>query len=474
MTGIQHCFSIHNQVLSAKEQSISFQNEADASIKKERSVIGVYPHFLYQVFEGFGCALTESSCYLLAKMSPDKRRQALLDWFSKDGLDARFIRLHLDSCDFSLSMYQAVEDPIKDPDLATFSLQRDRQYILPVVKEAIELSDSPISVLLSPWSPPWQWKTPPELTENELEVYGQYRPDVDFRVPHRSVGGRLKKEYYLPWAKYIVRYIQEYLEEGIPVTMFSVNNEENAATPWDSCLWSGEEEREFVKDYLYPAFQDAGLADKVGIFIWDHNKERMIEHALVSITDETRKMIAGIAFHWYTGDHFEAISMIHEKWPEKILMSSECCTDWGQESPILVRESDLIAYAHDIIGNLQHGMQRWIDWNMVLDEKGGPRHTPGGCMASLIASENGIYTKTTVYETLRVISHTVHAGSIRIGSSSFSSEIEQTAVKNQNGSIGLLLLNKSPEENEVFIRIEGWIGSCKLPPCSLSGILIYK
>lgn len=193
-------------------------------------------------------------------------------------MNASFIRLHLDSCDYSLEEYQAVRDPIQDPELAAFSIDHNRRYVIPVVRQAMALSDHPLSVLLSPWSPPYQWKTPPELTENDAKAYGGMGIQVETDRPGRCFGGRLKREYYGAYARYLVKYLQAYLEEGIPVTMLSIQNEASAATDWDSCLWTGEEEKTFLVEFLYPEMERAGLAGRIQIFIWDHNKERAIKH----------------------------------------------------------------------------------------------------------------------------------------------------------------------------------------------------
>ena len=241
MKGIQTITSFDTETGKEAFETRPVQMLAEAALPKqiESNVLGIYPEYRFQVFDGFGCAMTETSCYLLSKMEPEVRKAALSCWFGPEGMNASFVRIHIDSCDYSLSEYQAVADPIADPELKTFQIDRDRKYILPVMKEAMELAGRPISVLLSPWSPPADWKTPPELTQNDAAVYGGMGMDVDITKAGRCFGGRLKKEYYGPWAKYLVKFIQAYLAEGIPVTMLSVQNEANATTSWDSCVWSG-------------------------------------------------------------------------------------------------------------------------------------------------------------------------------------------------------------------------------------------
>ena len=274
MKAIQNAIRFDKTIGQAHIQTADLlvRDERTLTQQKEQNVVGLYPAYSYQTFDGYGCAMTESACFLLSKMSPEARREALSCWFGPGGMDARFIRIPMDSCDYSLSEYQAVPDPIKDPDLKTFSIERDKMYILPIVKEAMELAGHPLSVLLSPWSPPAVWKTPPLLTENDVAIYGGQDQKVEMGKPSRIFGGSLKPEFYPSWAKYLVKYVQAYLDEGINITMLSVQNEASAATSWDSCVWTAKQEKTFLRDYLYPAMKNAGLLDRVGLFIWDHNK----------------------------------------------------------------------------------------------------------------------------------------------------------------------------------------------------------
>lgn len=476
-------------VLAVEERTLSQQVESE--------VVGLYPAYTYQTVEGFGCAMTESACWLLARMEATARTAALKRWFGPGGVDARFIRIPLDSCDYSLSEYQAVADPITDPELATFSMERNRQYILPMVKEAVALAGGKLSALLSPWSPPAQWKTPPEVAQNDLSVYGMQGFSVDFSKPGRCFGGRLRPEYYGAWAAYLVKYVQAYLAEGVPVTMLSVQNEASAATSWDSCLWSAEEESRFLRDYLYPAMKAAGLTERVGLYIWDHNKERMIEHIEAMLQNGVGPLIEGFAYHWYSGDHFEALSMLGQRYPEKILMHSESCglhipgkslalplTDAqvdalpepmrsaAKASPLEVDYQDAVAYAHDIIGDLNHGMQRWIDWNLCVDRAGGPRHVPGGFAAPLVAEEDGTVTETVSYAYINCIAQTVLPGSVRIGVSGYSPVVEAAAVRRPDGTLGVLLLNRSGAEKTVSVRVCGYLLQPTLPAAGLTALIL--
>lgn len=493
-----------NILFNNKTGSIATQLQSPAMVDEstlqhhiETGLVNIHPDFTYQTMEGFGCAMTESASYLLSRMKPDARREALSCWFGPDKVNARFIRMHLDSCDYSLEEYQAVADPIKDPELSTFTIERDLKYTIPMVKEAMELSGQEIGVLLSPWSPPYQWKTPPEEVENEAIVYGDTEdPAVakDQRKPSRCHGGRLKPAYYSSWAKYIVKYIQAYLAEGIPVTMLSVQNEANAATPWDSCRWTSEQEMTFLKEHLYPAMKEAGLTDKIGIYIWDHNRERLLEHVDEMMKGGIADMVEGFAYHWYAGEHHNALSMLRERYPDKLLIRSEGCplhipgvpagdepkdpdTLQEPERSALIEKiakvdfEDAMRYGSDVINGLNHGMNRWIEWNAIVDRNGGPRHVPGGFAAPLIYEKDGSFSRTVSYEYILAMARAVAPGAVRLGSTSYTRDLDAAAVKNPNGSIGLLLLNYTEEPKNIAVRFNGQICQTTLPGRGLSTLL---
>lgn len=496
-------FDVITGEISYEEKLVKIIDETKLSRNVESQVVGIHPAYTFQTMEGFGCAMTETACYLLSGMDAETRKEALERWFGPKGIQAKFIRIPIDSCDYSLSEYQAVEDPIADPELKTFSLKRDQQYILPVVKEALALAGGELSVLMSPWSPPAAWKTPPEIAQNDQAVYGgENGRKVDFSAPGRCFGGRLKKEFYGSWAKYLVKFVQAYLEEGIPVTMLSIQNEAAAATNWDSCLWSGEEEATFLKDYLYPEMKKAGLTEKIGIYIWDHNKERMLEHIDEMMEKGVLDLVEGFAYHWYTGDHFEALSMIHSRYPDKVLMHSESCglhipgktlamdipLEKMSESeksclppfvqnalkftPLEVDFQDAMAYAHDMIGDLNHGMQRFIDWNLCVDRNGGPRHVPGGFAAPIVAEDDGTYSCTISYAYILEIAEIVLPGSVIVGTTTYSDKIEAAAVKRPDGSLGVILLNRTKRDQEINLRWQGKLCTVCVPKETLSTILL--
>lgn len=479
--------------LCSYSEKISMNRVSDALLI-ENQVVNLYPGFEYQKIIGFGGAMTESAAYSLSLLPEELRKEALRAYFGTDGNNYTLLRTHIDSCDFTLGMYQAVED--SDPELASFSIKRDRQYILPALKEAIAETDKPVSVLLSPWSPPARWKTqpsmlknihsqkdlqkllPPELSATQLEttspvlhaLYSRLKDSMESGEGIRNCGGHLKPEYYTSWANYLVKYVQAYIAEGIPVRWLSIQNEAQAATPWDSCEWTAKEEKTFLQEYLYPAMDKAELADQVGILFWDHNKENLVNRTMEMLDEQTRGMVAGAAFHWYSGDHFDAVKMVHERFPELHMVFSEGCCPFAVSGSVEELQQG-VRYAHDMIGNLNNGMDIWFDWNLFLDEQGGPNHVKNFCSAPIMLDGRGGYEKRTSYYYIRQITQCIQPGAVRIGTTKYTPDLDVTAFRNPDNEILGVLLNCSNEEKEVNLRLDG--NACKFT-VPVQGILTVR
>ena len=459
--------------------------EADEPRPVEMQVLNLYPQVSYQKVEGFGGAMTEAAGYALSKLSDADRKAAVDAYYGEGGIGSNLIRVPLDSCDYSLEEYQAVADPIADPDFKTFDMSRNFKYILPALKEAVSLCGRPVSVLLSPWSPPAQWKTPPERPKNDAKVYGGYMTEIDYTKPQRNHGGSLKPEYYGPWAKYLVKLVNAYLNEGVPVTMLSVQNESIAATNWDSCVWTAEGQKAFIRDYLYPEMEKAGLAGKVGLYIWDHNKERVFEWTRELLDESTKGCIAGVAFHWYSGDHFEAVKLTTEQYPGLKMLFSECCPlhQPGRagfpgmpcdKTPETVEQEDAVAYAHDMIGNLNAGMEKWIDWNFCVDQDGGPRHVPFGFAAGMIVNGDGTFRTNLIFDYIGHFSRYIQPGAKRAGFSRCDQKLELTAALNPDGSLAVVALNQGNDDLSYAFRIHGQVIRAQFPARTLSTLMIEE
>lgn len=421
------------------EKEIPFEENYDI----ENLLINLYPQVAYQTFEGFGGALTDSAGYIYSQMNKEQKKEVLDQYFGMDNMGYCQVRIPIDSCDFSLEHYEA-DGEEEDEGFQHFSLERAGKYIFPLLEDAEKAYGGKLEIMLSPWSPPVYMKTNGE----------------------RNCGGKLKAEYKGRWAEYICQYIEAFRERGYHVTMVTLQNEPRAVQTWDSCIYTAQEEKEFLKEYIVPAFQRHGLTD-IQIYIWDHNKERAFEWAESILDEETEHMVTGVAFHWYSGDHFEVLKMIREKYPDKKLMLSEACIEYRKFS-----KEDFLdnaqKYAHDIIGNLNHGMNLFMDWNILLDEQGGPNHVGNFCDAPYLFDRKEKELKeTAIRGYLWHFSHFIERGAVRIGFSRYTDKLEVTAFK-KNGRIILVLLNRTPETVPAYIRLGEACAKVKAAPFSIS------
>ena len=393
---------------------------------REGGLINIYPDVHYQEIYGFGGAFTEAASTTLDKLSKENREKILKLYFDPvEGIGYNVGRVHINSCDFSLGNYTCVDE--NDLTLETFQINRDKQSIIPMIHDAMQYN--PVEIFASPWSPPAYMKTTNEMNN----------------------GGKLKAEYFEIWAQYYVRFIQEYKKCGIDIQAITVQNEPNAQQTWDSCLYTAEEERDFVKNYLGQKMQDIG----VKLYFWDHNKERIIDRSNVMLSDDiAEKFVEGVAFHWYSGDYFEELEIFHEKYPNKKLVFSEGCYEYsrGMEDTWKIGER----YAHDMIGNFNNYCNTFIDWNLLLDEKGGPNHVGNYCDAPIMVdTKKDAFDIHDSYYYIGHFSKYVKKGAIRIASSKFTKNIETISFKNPDNSIVSIVLNASEDDYNFAFKICG-------------------
>ena len=428
-----------------KETEIRELCEDQKEAAREKNLINLYPQVRYQCIEGFGGAFTDAAGYVFSLMPETLKEQFLEDCFSPEGLNYSFGRTSVDSCDFSCGMYSADDTP-GDLELAHFDLTRPMQYVLPLYLRAQEKAGKTIQMMFTPWSPPYWMKT----------------------NGSRKGGGQLKKEFYSLWAEYICRYLLEAEKAGMTARFLSPQNEPKAAQTWDSCLFSGPEEREFIRNSLYPALQKNGLSH-VSLLIWDHNKERAYERACETICDdETDRMVDGIAVHWYSGDHFEALQMIRDRFPEKQIVFSEACVEYSlYKGNNQLRNARM--YAHELIGSLNHGLNVFLDWNILLDEQGGPNHVDNFCEAPIMFNtQTGEMIRNLSYDYIAHFSRFIQPGARRIGISRYSDCLEATAALNRDGSVCVTVMNPGDQKVSFFLRMNGRVWPVDLAGDSIS------
>lgn len=395
------------------------------------NLVQLFPQIREQTMEGFGGAFTESSAVNYHRLGKEQKKELIEAYFGDKGLRYHLGRVSINSCDFALGNYTYVEED--DATLHSFSIAHDRQQIIPMIQAAMERTGGKMHFLASPWSPPAYMKTNGEMNH----------------------GGKLKEEVRELWAQYFVKFIREYREAGVPITAVTVQNEPAAVQTWNSCTYSAEEEGLFVAKHLGPALERAGMKD-VDIYVWDHNKELLYQRFrdAVSVPGADR-YIAGAAMHWYTGDHFDAIEILRKQYPGIKLMFSEGCVEYSRFADSgEVRKAEM--YAHDMIGNFRAGVSTFLDWNLLLDEQGGPNHVGNFCAAPVMLEpeEQDGYVKKLMYYYIGQFSRYIPAESVRIATTQYTDGLEVCAFLTPSAERVLVVLNKSEENRPVVIREE--------------------
>ncbi len=397
------------------------------------------PAKTFQSLEGFGGAFTEAAAVTWQGLSPERRAEVLRAYFDTTcGHGYTFCRVHMNSCDFAMGNYAHVEQA-GDIDLSSFNIRRDRQALLPMIQAAQKTAGRSLQLLVSPWSPPAWMKSNGTMND----------------------GGHLLAQYRDAWARCYVKFIQAYEAQGVPVWGVSVQNEPEAVQRWDSCIYTAEEERDFVRDHLGPTLHQAGLGH-IKIVVWDHNRDRLVERADVVYSDpQSAKYVWGAGFHWYCGDHFDHVQLLHDAWPDKQLLFTEGCQEGG---PHLGEWELGERYARSMIQDLNHWTVGWIDWNLLLDHSGGPNHVGNLCSAPVMADvqhDTLLYQNSFAY--LGHFSRFIRPGARRVLCAATLEVLECTAFLNTDGSLAVVALNRSESAVDYTLRVGGLQYAITLP-----------
>ncbi|PKK95089.1 MAG: glucosylceramidase [Tenericutes bacterium HGW-Tenericutes-5] len=390
-------------------------------------VINVDSKVKFQQILGFGGAFTESACYTLDRMSRQNQERILKAYFDQtEGLKYNIGRIHMNSSDFSLGNYTYVKD--NDQQLKTFDISREFVHVIPTIKRAEAIANKKIELLVSPWSPPAWMKT-----NNNM-----------------NLGGKLKPEFNQVWANYYIKFLEEIVKAGLKPFALTVQNEPAAKQTWDSCLYSGEEERDFVKFYLGPTLKNGKFKD-IKLFIWDHNRDVVIERASAVLDDkEAAKYVDGTAIHWYVSEEFKNVGKVHELFPDKQIIFTEGCIEGGPH-PNVYETGE--RYARNIIGDFSNWCEAFIDWNFTLDEMGGPNHVGNYCDAPILSDTiNDELIFNSSYYYIGHFSKHIHSGAYRVYSECSNKEVKQIAFKNPDDSVVIILLNETENDYNFTIN----------------------
>lgn len=421
---------------------------------EDQPCLFIDPTHTFQEFIGIGGALTDASAEIYAKLPPEKQKELLTAYFDKkSGIGYTFTRTNIASCDFSSDMYDYVEK--NDKELKTFNIEHDKEFKIPLIKEAMNAVGDNFKIFVSPWSPPAWMKS----NNNRLH------------------GGTLLEEYKQSWANHFVKFIEAYEAEGIPIWGLSVQNEPMAVQIWESCIYTDTEERDFVKKYLGPTLDINGLHDKK-LIVWDHNRDLIYQRASTMLNDPgAAKYVWGVGFHWYepwTGSdmQFENLHRVKEAFPDINLVFTEGTAEsFSRDAIDEWRLGEL--YGYSMVNDFNMGTVAWTDWNILLDENGGPNHVGNFCFAPIhgdVSTGELIYTNSYYY--IGHFSKFIKPGAKRISCSANRDIIQSTAFKNPDGSIAIVVLNKSEEDLDYKLWMEGKAASVTSLSHSIQTIVI--
>lgn len=393
-----------------------------------QTCVFVNPSKTFQTFLGIGGAITDASAEVFAKLPKDKQQELLNAYFSKEkGIGYSLIRTNIHSCDFSSDSYTYIKEG--DKELKTFNIEHDRKFKIPLIKKATETAGGKVTFYASPWSPPAFMKD----SNNMLK------------------GGKLLPEYYQPWANYYVKFINEYQKEGIPVWGLTIQNEPMATQIWESCIYTAEDERDFLKTYLGPTLKKAGLGDKK-ITVWDHNRDLMNQRASTILDDpQASQYVWGVGFHWYENwsggePMFDNVGKVKESYPDKNILFTEGCVEKFDANKYQLWANGE-RYGKSMINDFNNGTVGWTDWNILLDENGGPNHVGNFCFSPIHGNlKTGELIYTPSYYFIGHFSKFIAKDAKRISSVSSRSSLITTSFLNPDGKVVTVVMNQGSKK----------------------------
>jgi glucosylceramidase len=400
---------------------------AGQPLETEISVF-VAPQKTFQTFMGIGGAITDASAEVFAKLPKEKQQELLQAYYDKDkGIGYTLARTSIHSTDFSSASYTYIQEG--DTALKTFNIDHDRQYRIPMIKEATKIAGGKLLLYVTPWSPPAFMKSNKSMLK----------------------GGTLLPEYYQAWANYYTKFIKAYEKEGMPIWGITTENEPMAVQKWESCIYTAEAERDFLKNFLGPTMKKQGLGDKK-IVVWDHNRDLMNQRANVIYADpEASKYAWGMAFHWYEtwaggAPMFDNVRKVYEAYPDKKLLFTEGCVEKFDAAKYQFWPN-AERYGISMINDFNNGTVGWTDWNILLDQNGGPNHVGNFCFAPIHADTNSgelIYTPSYYY--IGHFSKFIHPNAKRVSTAVSRSSLLSTSFLNTDGKMITVVMNQSDKK----------------------------
>ena len=383
----------------------------------------INPEKTFQTVLGFGGAITDASAEVYAGLADDVKRELMRAYYDADeGLGYSLLRTPIHSCDFASESHTYIEEG--DADLSTFDVAPDREFRIPMILEALRTAGGSITTIASPWSAP---------------AFMKGREDM-------LRGGKLLPRYRSAWARYYAKFIRAYEAEGVPIWGITVQNEPMAVQTWESMIYTAEEERDFVRDHLGPTLAADGLGD-VKVIVWDHNRDLIGHRANTILGDpEAARYVWGVGFHWYEtwagGEEMhQNVAAVKQAYPEFEVLLTEACVE-GFDPARYQHWPNAERYGKNVIRDLNAGAAGWLDWNILLDDRGGPNHVGNHCFAPIHAdSESGALIYTPSYHYLGHFAKFIRPGARRVSAISSRSSLDVTSFVHADGRLATVVLN---------------------------------
>jgi glucosylceramidase len=415
--------------------------------------VQVNPAKRFQTLLGIGGAVTDATAEVFAALAPAQQQAFLTAYFDPaDGIGYSLLRTTIHSSDFSSESYTYVRDG--DESLESFDIAPDRRHRIPLIRRAIETAGGKLTTFASPWSAPAWMKDNASMLQ----------------------GGKLKPEHRVRWAAYMAKFVQAYEREGIPIWGLTVQNEPMARQTWESMIYTAEEERDFLRDHLGPTLQAASLGDRK-LIAWDHNRDLIFDRANVILSDpQAAKYVWGIGYHWYEtwagGEPmYRNVAAVQQAWPDVKLLLTEATVE--RFDPARLDDwANADRYASALINDFNAGAVAWTDWNLLLDERGGPNHVGNFCFAPVHAdTRTGTLTFTPSFHVLGHFAKFIRPGARRVSAASTRSVLLVTAFLNPDGRLATVVLNTSAAEVRYRLQVDGLEASVSIPPRAIQTLL---
>jgi len=426
-------FTQGNKNTLLTEQPIVLTNQEGAN---RNTKITIDSTQLFQEMDGFGAAMTESSAYLFSQMSEEDRQTVLQDLFGEEGIGISFVRLPMGASDFALSNYSYSDLPAGETDLEMehFTLERDQEYVIPMLKEMLLINPN-VKIVASPWSAPGWMKTTGTMN-----------------------GGSLKNEYMDAYVKYFVKFIQGYAAEGIEIFAVTPQNEPLHQTPnYPTMYMTAQQQLTFVIK-LKEAFDAANI--ETLIITYDHNWDQPNYPMQILASPNGYDAVAGSGFHCY-GGQVSAQAQVAENYPDKGIWFTECSGGgWATDFAANMTWN----LENVFIGSINHFAKGVLMWNLALDDQDGPKN--GGCpncRGVVTIHEDGSYTKNEEYYFIGHFSAFVKQGATRIHTETTNINVFATAFKNPDGSLVVVAHNKLRSSSSINLIINGSKANVEIP-----------